>query len=157
MSLFWYEMICNISWLTLLFSSISDQADIEGLCKKCSWSSRQVERWFRKRRNQDRPSVLKKFREARYEITHILTWLITHLSGILGSDWSVAAFCIIIYHIILNVLSILVTQTVDGMHEIIKLLNARLFWIKMSNAYINWLNILNQQLYHIHNRSKVFK
>uniref|UniRef100_A0A672SFJ4 Ceramide synthase 3 n=1 Tax=Sinocyclocheilus grahami TaxID=75366 RepID=A0A672SFJ4_SINGR len=44
------------------------QADIDGLSKKCSWSSRQVERWFRRRRNQDRPGVLKKFREARYQI-----------------------------------------------------------------------------------------
>uniref|UniRef100_A0A672LZQ0 Ceramide synthase 2-like n=1 Tax=Sinocyclocheilus grahami TaxID=75366 RepID=A0A672LZQ0_SINGR len=39
------------------------QADIDGLCKKCSYSNRQVERWFRRRRNQDRPGVLKKFRE----------------------------------------------------------------------------------------------
>ncbi|XP_039529069.1 ceramide synthase 2 [Pimephales promelas] len=44
------------------------QADIDGLCKKCSWSSRQVERWFRRRRNQDRPSVLKKFREASWRL-----------------------------------------------------------------------------------------
>ncbi|KTF92703.1 hypothetical protein cypCar_00007979 [Cyprinus carpio] len=41
------------------------QANIKGVCKKLGWSERQVERWFRRRRNQDRPGVLKKFKEAR--------------------------------------------------------------------------------------------
>uniref|UniRef100_A0A3B4XBB9 Ceramide synthase 3a n=1 Tax=Seriola lalandi dorsalis TaxID=1841481 RepID=A0A3B4XBB9_SERLL len=41
------------------------QANIDGLSKKTSLSARQVERWFRRRRSQDRPGVLKKFREAR--------------------------------------------------------------------------------------------
>lgn len=41
------------------------QADVEMLSKKSGWTVRQVERWFRRRRNQDRPSLLKKFREAR--------------------------------------------------------------------------------------------
>uniref|UniRef100_A0A8C9T5Y5 Ceramide synthase 3a n=1 Tax=Scleropages formosus TaxID=113540 RepID=A0A8C9T5Y5_SCLFO len=44
------------------------QLDIDGLSKKCIWTRRQVERWFRKRRNQDRPGLLKKFREARYRL-----------------------------------------------------------------------------------------
>lgn len=41
------------------------QADVEALSKKSGCTVRQVERWFRRRRNQDRPSLLKKFREAR--------------------------------------------------------------------------------------------
>lgn len=41
------------------------QADIDGLSKKTCLTVRQVERWFRRRRSQDRPGVLKKFREAR--------------------------------------------------------------------------------------------
>lgn len=41
------------------------QADVEMLSKKSGCTVRQVERWFRRRRNQDRPSLLKKFREAR--------------------------------------------------------------------------------------------
>uniref|UniRef100_A0A3Q3CLW3 Ceramide synthase 3a n=1 Tax=Haplochromis burtoni TaxID=8153 RepID=A0A3Q3CLW3_HAPBU len=41
------------------------QVDIDGLSKKSSLSTRQVERWFRRRRRQDRPGVLKKFTEAR--------------------------------------------------------------------------------------------
>ncbi|RXN20563.1 ceramide synthase 2-like protein [Labeo rohita] len=57
------------------------KADIEGLCKKCSWSSRQVERWFRKRRNQDRPSVLKKFREASWRMVF---YLVAFIGGIIA-------------------------------------------------------------------------
>uniref|UniRef100_A0A667WZK7 Ceramide synthase 3 n=1 Tax=Myripristis murdjan TaxID=586833 RepID=A0A667WZK7_9TELE len=48
------------------------QADIDGLSKKSSLSVRQVERWFRRRRNQDRPGVLKKFREASWRFTFYL-------------------------------------------------------------------------------------
>ncbi|GCC32523.1 hypothetical protein chiPu_0010984 [Chiloscyllium punctatum] len=40
------------------------RSQLEGLSKKCSWTVRMVERWFRRRRNQERPSLMKKFREA---------------------------------------------------------------------------------------------
>lgn len=43
------------------------QAEVELLARQTGLSGRQVERWFRRRRNQDRPSLLKKFREARWE------------------------------------------------------------------------------------------
>lgn len=42
------------------------QAEVELLSRQSGLSGRQVERWFRRRRNQDRPSLLKKFREARW-------------------------------------------------------------------------------------------
>ncbi|KAK1798552.1 hypothetical protein P4O66_006845 [Electrophorus voltai] len=45
-------------------SKTPGKVDITGLSKKCGWSSRHMERWFRRRRNQERPGVLKKFREA---------------------------------------------------------------------------------------------
>uniref|UniRef100_A0A3B3ZXF3 Uncharacterized protein n=1 Tax=Periophthalmus magnuspinnatus TaxID=409849 RepID=A0A3B3ZXF3_9GOBI len=38
-------------------------SQVETLCKQTGHSERQVQRWFRRRRNQDRPSLLKKFRE----------------------------------------------------------------------------------------------
>lgn len=40
--------------------------EVDLLSRQSGLSGRQVERWFRRRRNQDRPSVLKKFREARW-------------------------------------------------------------------------------------------
>lgn len=42
------------------------QVEVELLSRQSGLSGRQVERWFRRRRNQDRPSLLKKFREARW-------------------------------------------------------------------------------------------
>uniref|UniRef100_A0A673N6Q0 Ceramide synthase 2-like n=1 Tax=Sinocyclocheilus rhinocerous TaxID=307959 RepID=A0A673N6Q0_9TELE len=48
------------------------QADIKGVCKKLGWSERQVERWFRRRRNQDRPGLLKKFKEASWRFAFYL-------------------------------------------------------------------------------------
>ncbi|XP_067300913.1 ceramide synthase 2 isoform X1 [Pseudorasbora parva] len=63
------------------------QADIDGLCKKCSWSSRQVERWFRRRRNQDRPSVLKKFREASWRMVFYLGAFIGGIIALYDKPW----------------------------------------------------------------------
>uniref|UniRef100_A0A3Q2DXW4 Ceramide synthase 2b n=1 Tax=Cyprinodon variegatus TaxID=28743 RepID=A0A3Q2DXW4_CYPVA len=44
------------------------QPSVASLCKQTGYSERQVQRWFRRRRNQDRPSLLKKFREARFTL-----------------------------------------------------------------------------------------
>ncbi|TNN75612.1 Ceramide synthase 2 [Liparis tanakae] len=48
------------------------QADIDGLSKKSSLSERQVLRWFRRRRSQDHPGILKKFREASWRFVFYL-------------------------------------------------------------------------------------
>uniref|UniRef100_A0A8C2ZZC0 Ceramide synthase 2a n=1 Tax=Cyclopterus lumpus TaxID=8103 RepID=A0A8C2ZZC0_CYCLU len=48
------------------------QSSIESLSKQAGCSVRQVQRWFRRRRNQDRPSKLKKFREACWRFTFYL-------------------------------------------------------------------------------------
>uniref|UniRef100_A0A8C6LVP3 Ceramide synthase 3 n=1 Tax=Nothobranchius furzeri TaxID=105023 RepID=A0A8C6LVP3_NOTFU len=40
------------------------QADVTSLCKKTSWPQRRVEVWFRRRRNQYRPGLRKRFCEA---------------------------------------------------------------------------------------------
>ncbi|KTG01968.1 hypothetical protein cypCar_00030603, partial [Cyprinus carpio] len=63
------------------------QADIDGLCKKCSWSSRQVERWFRRRRNQDRPGILKKFREASWRMVFYLAAFIGGIIALYDKPW----------------------------------------------------------------------
>uniref|UniRef100_A0A8C4DKX0 Ceramide synthase 3b n=1 Tax=Dicentrarchus labrax TaxID=13489 RepID=A0A8C4DKX0_DICLA len=51
----------------LLFtcSHLSQQmADVTSLCKKTSWPERRVQVWFRRRRNQERPGLRKRFCEA---------------------------------------------------------------------------------------------
>ncbi|KAI3371372.1 hypothetical protein L3Q82_023961, partial [Scortum barcoo] len=40
------------------------QADVRSLCKKTSWPERRVQVWFRRRRNQERPGLRKRFCEA---------------------------------------------------------------------------------------------
>uniref|UniRef100_A0A672G5I9 Ceramide synthase 2-like n=1 Tax=Salarias fasciatus TaxID=181472 RepID=A0A672G5I9_SALFA len=57
------------------FCSISKhptQSSVVSLSKQTGCSVRQVQRWFRRRRNQDRPSKLKKFREASWRFTFYL-------------------------------------------------------------------------------------
>ncbi|XP_058502493.1 ceramide synthase 2 [Solea solea] len=43
---------------------VPSQADVRSLCKKTSWSERRIQVWFRRRRNQDRPALRKRFCEA---------------------------------------------------------------------------------------------
>lgn len=58
-------MLCALLGSLNLISLCCSQTSIASLCKQTGYSERQVQRWFRRRRNQDRPSLLKKFREAR--------------------------------------------------------------------------------------------
>ncbi|XP_023259622.1 ceramide synthase 2-like isoform X3 [Seriola lalandi dorsalis] len=43
---------------------VPSQADVRSLCKKTSWPERRVQVWFRRRRNQERPGLRKRFCEA---------------------------------------------------------------------------------------------
>uniref|UniRef100_H3ARQ4 Ceramide synthase 2 n=1 Tax=Latimeria chalumnae TaxID=7897 RepID=H3ARQ4_LATCH len=63
------------------------QSDIEVLSKMSSCTPRQVERWFRRRRNEDRPSLLKKFREASWRFTFYLIAFIAGMSVIVDKPW----------------------------------------------------------------------
>ncbi|XP_061462124.1 ceramide synthase 2 [Rhineura floridana] len=63
------------------------QADIEALSKKSGCTPRQVERWFRRRRNQDRPSLLKKFRECSWRFTFYLIAFIAGMAVIADKPW----------------------------------------------------------------------
>ncbi|MBN3277496.1 CERS2 synthase, partial [Polyodon spathula] len=63
------------------------QADVGALCKKAGCSLQQVERWFRRRRNQDRPSLLKKFREASWRFTFYLLAFFAGLAALIDKPW----------------------------------------------------------------------
>ncbi|XP_045899206.1 ceramide synthase 5-like, partial [Micropterus dolomieu] len=41
-----------------------DTRQLDGLSKQLDWDVRKIQRWFRVRRNQDRPSMQKKFCES---------------------------------------------------------------------------------------------
>ncbi|XP_078571695.1 ceramide synthase 6-like isoform X1 [Branchiostoma floridae x Branchiostoma japonicum] len=58
--------------LEKVFTSITknpDEKRLQGLAKQLDWSERQVQRWFRRRRNQDRPTLLQKFKEGSWRFT----------------------------------------------------------------------------------------
>ncbi|XP_028812584.1 ceramide synthase 2 isoform X2 [Denticeps clupeoides] len=84
-----YKVISNsvLEHYFVTHSKNPGQADIEGLSKKCSWTARQVERWFRKRRNQERPGVLKKFREASWRFFFYLSAFIGGLVALHDKEW----------------------------------------------------------------------
>ncbi|XP_070253023.1 ceramide synthase 2 isoform X2 [Myotis yumanensis] len=63
------------------------QAEVELLSRQSGLSGRQVERWFRRRRNQDRPSLLKKFREASWRFTFYLIAFIAGMAVIVDKPW----------------------------------------------------------------------
>uniref|UniRef100_A0A8C8VQ49 TLC domain-containing protein n=1 Tax=Pelusios castaneus TaxID=367368 RepID=A0A8C8VQ49_9SAUR len=63
------------------------QGDVELLSKKSGCTAQQLERWFRRRRNQDRPSLLKKFREASWRFTFYLVAFIAGVAVIVDKPW----------------------------------------------------------------------
>lgn len=63
------------------------QSSVEELCKQTGWSERQIQRWFRRRRNQDRPNVLKKFREACWRFAFYLLAFIGGLYVLIDKPW----------------------------------------------------------------------
>ncbi|XP_059835958.1 ceramide synthase 2-like [Hypanus sabinus] len=70
-----------------LSSKHPKQSEIESLAKSSSLTPRQVERWFRRRRNQARPSVLKKFREACWRFTFYLVAFVAGMAVIVDKPW----------------------------------------------------------------------
>ncbi|MED6260768.1 Ceramide synthase 2 [Ataeniobius toweri] len=59
------------------------KSSVASLSKQTGYSERQVQRWFRRRRNQDRPSLLKKFREASWRFTFYLLAFIAGLASLI--------------------------------------------------------------------------
>lgn len=55
--------------LEKVFTSITKSPDgkrLEGLSKQLDWDVRKIQRWFRHRRNQDKPTTITKFCESMY-------------------------------------------------------------------------------------------
>lgn len=63
------------------------QGSLEGLSKQTGFSARQVQRWFRRRRNQDRPSKVKKFQEASWRFTFYLLAFFAGLAVLVDKPW----------------------------------------------------------------------
>ncbi|XP_027891298.1 ceramide synthase 2a [Xiphophorus couchianus] len=63
------------------------QGSIESLSKQTGCSVRQVQRWFRRRRNEDRPSKLKKFQEASWRFTFYLLAFFAGLAVLVDKPW----------------------------------------------------------------------
>ncbi|TSO05398.1 Ceramide synthase 2 [Bagarius yarrelli] len=61
------------------------QSVVESLGKQIGCSQQQVQRWFRRRRNQERPNQLKKFREASWRFTFYLLAFFTGLAALIDT------------------------------------------------------------------------
>jgi len=63
------------------------QSSVESLSSKTGFTKWHVQRWFRRRRNQDRPNLLKKFREASWRFTFYLLAFIAGLYALIDKPW----------------------------------------------------------------------
>ncbi|XP_051282612.1 ceramide synthase 5 [Dicentrarchus labrax] len=64
-----------------------DTRQLEGLSKQLDWDVRKIQRWFRVRRNQDRPSIQKKFCESMWRFTFYLGIFIYAICHLWVSPW----------------------------------------------------------------------
>uniref|UniRef100_A0A8C2JEX5 Ceramide synthase 4b n=1 Tax=Cyprinus carpio TaxID=7962 RepID=A0A8C2JEX5_CYPCA len=63
------------------------QSEITSLVNQCDLTHRQVETWFRNRRNLDRPSNSKKFCEASWRFVFYLVAFTAGLVSLINTDW----------------------------------------------------------------------
>ncbi|XP_062315069.1 ceramide synthase 5-like [Osmerus eperlanus] len=64
-----------------------DSRRVEGLSKQLDWDTRKVQRWFRLRRNQDKPATLTKFCESMWRLTFYLGIFIYAIRYLWVSPW----------------------------------------------------------------------
>uniref|UniRef100_A0A8C7WZP5 Ceramide synthase 2 n=1 Tax=Oryzias sinensis TaxID=183150 RepID=A0A8C7WZP5_9TELE len=69
------------------YSKHPTQSAIENLSKQTGCSVRQVQSWFRRRRNQERPSKLTKFQEASWRFTFYLFAFYAGLAVLIDKPW----------------------------------------------------------------------
>lgn len=76
--------------LEKVFTAITkhpDEKRLEGLSKQLDWDVRSIQRWFRQRRNQEKPSILKRFCESMWRFTFYL-YIFTYGARLLNkSPW----------------------------------------------------------------------
>ncbi|XP_028681691.1 ceramide synthase 5 [Erpetoichthys calabaricus] len=76
--------------LEKVFTSITKYPDgqrLEGLSKQLDWEVRKIQRWFRQRRNQDKPSTLMKFCESMWRFTFYLYIFLYGLQFLWQTPW----------------------------------------------------------------------
>ncbi|KAM9856189.1 ceramide synthase 5-like [Aulostomus maculatus] len=64
-----------------------DTKQLEGLSKQLDWDVRKIQRWFRIRRTQDKPSMQKKFCESMWRFTFYLGIFIYAICHLWVSPW----------------------------------------------------------------------
>uniref|UniRef100_A0A8C0B1M4 Ceramide synthase 5 n=1 Tax=Buteo japonicus TaxID=224669 RepID=A0A8C0B1M4_9AVES len=78
--------------LEKVFTSITKSPDgkrLEGLSKQLDWDVRKIQRWFRHRRNQDKPTTLTKFCESMWRFTFYLSIFFYGIRFLWTVSWSV--------------------------------------------------------------------
>ncbi|XP_028857264.1 ceramide synthase 4a [Denticeps clupeoides] len=73
--------------LYLQRKQLPSQTEMVVLEKQCGLTHRQIETWFRHRRNQDRPSTTKKFCEASWRFVFYLVAFLGGLASLIGKPW----------------------------------------------------------------------
>ncbi|XP_075612861.1 ceramide synthase 6 isoform X3 [Balearica regulorum gibbericeps] len=77
--------------LEKVFTAITkhpDEKRLEGLSKQLDWDVRSIQRWFRQRRNQEKPSTLTKFCESMWRFTFYL-YIFTYGVRFLKKDFGI--------------------------------------------------------------------
>ncbi|OPJ69913.1 ceramide synthase 5 [Patagioenas fasciata monilis] len=64
-----------------------DGKRLEGLSKQLDWDVRKIQRWFRQRRNQDKPTTLTKFCESMWRFTFYLSIFFYGLRFLWTAPW----------------------------------------------------------------------
>lgn len=64
-----------------------DIKEIEVLAKQTDMETRQIERWFRLRRNQDRPTLMKKFTETGWRFTFYFGIFVYGITSLWDKEW----------------------------------------------------------------------
>ncbi|KAJ8016113.1 hypothetical protein DPEC_G00003770 [Dallia pectoralis] len=64
-----------------------DLKRVEGLSKQLDWDVRKIQRWFRLRRNQDKPSTITKFCESMWRLTFYTVIFIYAIRHLWVSPW----------------------------------------------------------------------